>query len=383
MKWNEAFYKDQYCKEFDTHVVSCEPCKNGYEVVLEDTIFYPEGGGQECDHGWLNDVCVLDVQRINDQVIHYVKEEVKGNVHCKIDWDRRFDFMQNHSGEHVVSGIIHTLFGYNNVGFRMGSDVVTIDFDGMIQEEDLNKIETMANEYVFKNQRLETMYLEGEDLNKLDYRSKLELDGVVRLVKIGDADLCACCGMHVLQCGEIGLIKLLNVHNHKDGVRIEMVCGKRALLYMQTIHDENLKISRMLKAKVFETSKFVNKLQKDCNMQLQTIKQLQEDLLQQSYKQVDMNEDVVVYCFEDMDRNALRKICNDTIDSKHACIVCGLIGNQVMIASSKVPLNKHKKEFEETLLFKGGGSDLMLQGKCDCNVDTIKLVLRRVSKQYE
>ena len=225
----------KYKKEFEAEVLSCNTVKKGFEVILSDTCFYPEGGGQPSDRGFLeyngSKQKVIDVQRDKEErVVHLVEEEIPAGtlVHGVIDWDFRFSLMQNHTGEHIVSGLINRIYGYENVGFHMG-DVLTIDLSGELSWEQAMEIERKANRVIWQNLPVEVFFPAEGSLDTLYYRSKKELTGQVRLINVEDTDSCACCGLHVLRTGEIGVIKLLSMIRYKGGVRIEMVCGDKAL----------------------------------------------------------------------------------------------------------------------------------------------------------
>ena len=227
----KLFYKDSHLAEFTATVQSCEQEEKYYKVVLDRTAFFSEGGGQSADTGILDGVKVFDVQEKDGILYHMTEKPLKiGNtIEGKIDWDERFSKMQQHSGEHIVSGLIHQKYGYNNVGFHLGQDAVTMDFDGVITKEQLKEIEFLANEGVAKNLDILVDYPTEEELDKITYRSKIEIEGQIRIVTIEGYDVCACCAPHVKKTGEIGLIKLTNVQNYKGGVRITMLCGFRAL----------------------------------------------------------------------------------------------------------------------------------------------------------
>lgn len=264
----KIYYNDVYCKEFSATVVDCRERKKGYEVVLDRTAFYPEGGGQPGDRGILivdNEalkITVTDTHERGEEILHYtdVFVEPGTNVTGKIDWDFRFDLMQNHSGEHIVSGLIHEKYGYNNVGFHMGSDLLTIDLDGEFTAEDMKEFEARANEIVWKNQPVDITVYSEEEVKAVEYRSKKELHGNVRIVTFPGADTCACCGTHVSCTGEIGLIKLISLQKFKGGIRMEMICGKRALEYVNHICEQNHQISVALSAKPKETAAAVLRL---------------------------------------------------------------------------------------------------------------------------
>ena len=257
------FDRDAYCGEFSAQVVSCEKGKKGrWEVVLSHTAFYPEGGGQPGDRGSLNDVRVLDTREKDGEVVHLTDAPLEPGqeVQGVLDWVHRFDQMQNHSGEHIVSGLIHQRWGCENVGFHMGSESITIDFDREFPAEELPLIEEQANQVVWANVATEITIYPHEEAKAQTYRSKKELPGDVRVVRFPGADSCACCGTHVAHTGEIGLIKLLSVQRSRGGMRLEMLCGRRALAYVNTVMEQNHRISVALSAKALNTAAAVERL---------------------------------------------------------------------------------------------------------------------------
>ncbi|MFR4034950.1 MAG: alanyl-tRNA editing protein [Oscillospiraceae bacterium] len=232
MATEKLYYQDAHQAAFEARVVSCQPGKHGYDVVLDRTCFYPEGGGQPGDTGFLSGVRVTDTHERGGEIVHFCEQPLAVGqiVEGQIDYGRRFEFMQLHSGEHILSGVIHRRFGYENVGFHMGADFVTIDFSGMLTQEDLSAVEAEANEWVWKNVPIEITYPDAEALKTIPYRSKKELTGQVRIVTIPGADICACCGTHVSSTGEIGLIKIFSCVKFHDGVRLELSADGAAYL---------------------------------------------------------------------------------------------------------------------------------------------------------
>lgn len=262
METRKLYYEDCHLTEFSARILACEASDKGYWVTLDATAFYPEGGGQACDLGSLGSAKVLDVQEKGETVSHLcdaplpVGETVTG----RIDYARRFDLMQQHSGEHIVSGIINRKFGYHNVGFHMGTGLVTIDFDGPIPAEDLALIEREANEAIWQNLPIKCWYPTQEELPTVGYRSKRALPWPVRVVEVPGFDKCACCGVHVAATGEIGLIKLMTCIKFHEGVRIEMACGARALNYLTAIYEQNRQVSQAFSAKVLETGEAARRM---------------------------------------------------------------------------------------------------------------------------
>ena len=262
METERLYYTDAYQTSFTATVVDCLPQKKGWAVVLDKTCFYPEGGGQPGDRGFLNEIPVTDTQEKEGQVLHYTDTpmEIDISVAGQIDWERRFDLMQQHSGEHMVSGVINRRWGYDNVGFHMGADMITIDFSGILTEQQLLEVELEVNQRIWQNLAVKCYYPSPEELKDIPYRSKKELSGLVRIVEFPEADICACCGTHVNFTGEIGLVKLLSVEKFHSGVRVEMLSGLRAYKYLTEAQQQNKKVSQLLSAKVMETAKAVENL---------------------------------------------------------------------------------------------------------------------------
>ncbi len=255
METLKLFYEDCNLKEFSAVVTGCEETKGGFLVTLDQTAFYPEGGGQPCDTGTLGNVAVVDVQEKDEQILHLCDGAltVGSTVTGKIDWNRRFDLMQQHSGEHIVSGIIHAMYGAHNVGFHMGNDVITIDFDVAIPTDALSEIQQKANQAIFENLPVLCTYPPAEALPGIPYRSKKALAWPVRIVEVPGYDICACCGVHVAYTGQIGMIKLLSCVKFHEGVRMEMVCGWRAMDLMDQVFEQNRQVSQAFSAKILET----------------------------------------------------------------------------------------------------------------------------------
>ena len=266
METRKLYYEDCEIREFTAQVRSCRAEDGKYRVTLDATAFYPEGGGQACDLGTLGDARVLDVQEQEGEIVHFCDRPLAPGtqVEGKLDWQRRFDLMQQHTGEHIVSGIVHKKFGYHNVGFHMGSDVVTIDFDGEISRSALGEIEQEANRAVWANLPVSCAVPSEEELPHIPYRAKRALPWPVRIVSIPATDSCACCGVHLKHTGQLGLIKLYSCVKFHQGVRIEMACGQRAYNYVNQILGENRKISQLLSAKMPETAQAVENLHKSC-----------------------------------------------------------------------------------------------------------------------
>lgn len=282
MKTIKLYEEDPYISEFEATVQTCIQEGTLYKISLNQTAFYPEGGGQPADHGTINNISITDVQEIEGIIWHMTDKPLEPGEMAvgKLDWDRRFNHMQNHSGEHLVSGIISQKYGYHNVGFHMGSDTVTVDFDGILTEGQLWEIEEEANEMILANLPIKASYPTNEEIQSMDYRSKKEIEGQIRLVTIPGIDCCACCGTHVAATGEIRLIKFLGVQKYKSGVRISMLSGEGAFADYQLKHTNTMYLSRLLSLKPDEIGDGVVRL-RDKNIALKKeLKQLKKQILQ-------------------------------------------------------------------------------------------------------
>ena len=246
----KLYDKDSHLKEFTGTVLSCKKTGEKYAVTLNRTAFFPEGGGQQSDRGYIGDAYISDVQIKNGEILHFADKPLSvGQAYdCKLDFDFRFRNMQNHSGEHIISGIVHRLYGFNNVGFHLGAEM-TMDFDGELTRRQLDEIEDLANKAVYENLPVKAYYPTDEELESLDYRSKLDLKENVRIVEIKGVDVCACCAPHVKATGEIGIIKILDFEKYKGGVRLLVKCGADALRDYREKYKNVLEISNLLSAK--------------------------------------------------------------------------------------------------------------------------------------
>lgn len=252
MSTEKLYYKDCHLKTFTATVTGCEETEKGWLITLSATAFYPEGGGQACDLGTLGNTRVLDVQEKGEQVLHLCDGPLAlgQTVQGTIDWQRRFDLMQQHTGEHIVSGLLHEKFGCHNVGFHIGADTMEVDFDCNPTQQELADIERRANEIVWADLPVACGFPAAEELPGIPYRSKKALPWPVRIVRIPGADICACCGVHVARTGEVGIIKILSCVKFHQGVRLQMVCGGRAYRYLSAIYDQARLVSQAFSTKL-------------------------------------------------------------------------------------------------------------------------------------
>ena len=363
----KLYENDSYIKEFSATVVSCEEKDGAYFVVLDKTAFFPEGGGQDADKGKIGEADVLDVQIKNEVIYHKVNKPFNENeeVSCTLHWETRFVRMQNHTGEHIVSGVIHSLFGYNNVGFHMNDSLITLDVDGPLTEENIREVELKSNKAIYDNKSVKAIYPTPEELPGYDYRSKLDITEGVRLIEIEDYDLCACCAPHVAKTGEIGIIKILSFIPYKKGTRIEMVCGLLALNDYQTLHVSNKSVMNMLSAKRFEIAESVERIQNELATARAENKKLMADLATLKMEK-HINGNTVCVFIDGVSYDELRNCSNSLIEEFEYCYLFSNTDddNYIYVVSSKENnVREEVQNLNKTFNGKGGGRDTYAQGK--------------------
>ncbi len=364
----KLFYKDSHMKEFEAQVLSCVPEKEYYLVVLDQTAFFPEGGGQYADTGILGSVNVLDVQEKDGIIYHYTDRalETGQTVTGCIDWEKRFESMQQHTGEHIVSGIVHRRFGYNNVGFHLGTDYCTMDFDGPITKEELVQIEIAANRFVYDQIDIHVLYPSKEELTEIEYRSKIEIEGQVRIVEIPGVDVCACCAPHVKNTGEIGQIKLVDMINYKGGQRITMQAGIRALRDHIQKEKSVKEISNLLCAKPEEVSEAVGHLKQEQQELKAQVTELKRKLLKIQAEMIDVTPDIVKVFDDGLEGNEPRELMNMLMDrgAKICMVFAGTddSGYRYVIGSQSEDVRPLSKKLNEAFDGRGGGKPQMVQG---------------------
>ena len=375
METEKLYYADPFLTDFTATVLDCQPGKNGYLVTLDRTAFYPEGGGQPADHGVLDGAVVTDVHEKNSVILHNVDRavEIGKTVTGTIDWGRRFDHMQQHSGEHICSGLICERFHCDNVGFHMGADIVTIDFNADISWEELLEIEAKANQYLYENHPIDIQFHRGAELEAIDYRSKKALEGDVRIVAFPGADCCACCGTHVLRSGQVGLVKFLSVQKFREGVRIEMVSGGRALAHCTAILDENTRVSQLLSAKPTETAGAVERLQRELYALRGRVAELEEGDFAQKAQQYAGAGDVLLV-EGDMSSESVRRLCAAVMETcgGRCAVFAGADGSYKYAVGQKGGnLGPLVKALNAALSGRGGGKPTFAQGSVQADKSAI------------
>lgn len=366
----KLYYSDSHLFTFNASVLKCERTEeDSYIVVLDRTAFFPEGGGQKADTGYISGTRVTHVYENDGVICHkcgaYIEPGTSAD--CSVDREQRLRRMQNHSGEHVVSGLIFRNFGFSNVGFHMGENCMTIDFSGELSEADLEMIERTANEKIRENIQVRAWFPSPEELEKTDYRSKLDLKENVRLVSIEGCDICACCAPHVSFTGEIGMIKILSSMRHRGGTRLEVVCGMDALDNYRVRQHSAERISALLSARQDEIAVAVERVLDTAAAQKERIAALSMENALLKAEAVDMSDGNICLFENLLDDIAIRELVNK-LSEKSKGIVGVFSGDdqsgyRYIIGSRCADLRKYANVINSGLLGKGGGSASMIQGR--------------------
>lgn len=363
---------DSYLYDFNCKVASLYSDENYIYIETDRTAFFPEGGGQTCDKGSFNGINVENIQIIDNKIWHFVKnsEENAKNLQIgvllegKIDEKKRFSDMQQHSGEHIFSGIVNSLYGYNNVGFHLGSEVVTLDFDGELNEGDVCKVENLVNEAIWKDLEIKVTFPSDDELTKIKYRSKIEIEGQVRLVEIPGVDICACCAPHVKRTGEIGIIRVVNFERYKGGTRVSILCGERALLDLRHKLKQNRLVSNLTSAKQDETAAAVERLKSENEKLKYDIVGLTRELLSLKSQSIAPQERIIIFD-EKLQGKLLQDFAISLMDkaSEFAACFSGENGSyRYCIVSRQVNLQPLCKALNNQFQGRGGGKPEIVQG---------------------
>lgn len=380
---------NSYLDEFECKVTELYRDGDNLIVVTDKTAFFPEGGGQTSDVGTLGDFKVCDVQIECGKILHtvenyeesYKKINIGDVVKGKIDMKKRFSDMQQHSGEHIFSGIVHKLYGYDNVGFHLGSQAVTLDFNGMLNFEDVCKVENLVNKAVWDNLEIHVFYPSEEELKNIDYRSKKEINEALRLVEIPGVDMCACCAPHVKRTGEIGLVKVLSFEKHKGGTRLYILCGERALEDVRMKIEQNKKTSNLLCTKETETFEAVQKIKNENSQLSYELSKAKLEVLRIKSDDIKSGEKIIEFC-ELEDANVVREYADLLSEKaeKFAAVFGGASGEYkyALISKSGFDINSLCKKMNESFSGRGGGRNGIVQGNIKGEREKIEAFLKEV-----
>lgn len=362
----KLYDNNAYISEFKATVISCKKSNNKFEIVLDKTAFFPEAGGQKCDTGYISDSKVTDVQIKNGIIYHYALLPVaeKSEVICKINFEKRYKKMQIHTGEHIVSGIMHNMFGLENVGFHLGESEVTLDFNAPLTRKQLNNVELLANDVIYKNVPVKCYYPEKSELKNIKYRSKKEIDGELRIVEITGYDVCACCAPHVAYTGEVGIIKLTKCEKHKSGTRITMLCAGDAVLDYEKKYESVSKISALLCKEPDNITEGVEILLAEKSEMARKISDLKRTVnkLKAEYTEKS-DEPYFLFETEELSVSDMRNFANEILKKRPSVYIVSPTskgGFNYLCAGNNMRdfLNKLSTEFAGG----GGGTDKMIQG---------------------
>ena len=372
MSTERLYYVNSHLHEFCANVISCEPSQKRegqYQVILDKTAFFPEGGGQLADTGTIGTSRVTDVHEKDGVVVHYVNLSLEPGLeyHCSVDWEQRWRRMQNHSGEHIFSGLVHRNFGFENVGFHMGPAFMTLDFSGELGEEDICFLEKSANEKVRDNIPVNTFFPTAQEQETLSYRSKKEILSDLRLVEIPGVDLCACCAPHVSSTGEVGLVKVLDNMRHRGGTRLFLVCGMDAFEYSREMQCSVTGVSRLLSAKREEIVPAVSKLLSDKETAKEKQSRLAMEYVKLRAESIPANEGNIIIFESCLDEPAQRELVN-LLSAKcegFAAVFCGEDGAsyRYIIGSEHTDLRALAPLINEKVSGKGSGKSSMISGR--------------------
>lgn len=378
----KLYYQDQYLKEFDAVVLSCKKTDDGkYNILLDKTAFFPEGGGQDADSGTLNSKEIEYVFEKDDNVYHVCSEPFNEgeNVHGIIDFEKRFIIMQKHSGEHIFCGVSHSLYGVENVGFHIGSEFITVDFDKLLTPEQIKNSEKITNEIIWQNRKITSSFPTHEEAENIEFRSKKEITGQIRLVTIENCDVCACCGTHVNYTGEIGCLKITSISKKRAGSSITMQIGKAAFEDYSAKHDELAKLSNMLALKPLEIADGVQRLKDEIANLKYELQKVKLDAFSEKIKDLSGNLEVV---FEkELTPDEVRRMCDLLAEKvKYAAVLSGTdeAGYKYTLASRTEDVRQIAKDFNSTLNGRGGGKPEMVQGTVQESRENIENYLRSV-----
>ena len=368
MVTRKLYYEDSHTERFMARVVSCEQAAKGYEVILDATAFYPEGGGQAADTGVLGGASVLDTRERGEEIVHLCDRALEpgSQVEGRIDWQARFVRMQQHSGEHIVSGILHRRYGCSNTGFHMGQERTVIDFDAVIPADALPEIEQEANRAVWSNLPVKCWYPSPEELPQVPYRSKKQLPWPVRIVEVPGFDCCACCGTHVKATGEIGLIKLFSAVPFRGGTRIEMACGIPALTYLNRVLEQSIRAGHVFSAPAENVGAAAESFAEQLAAQKYRTTELQRQIFAFIAKEYTNAGDILRF-EPNLDSTALRELC-DTIAQScggRAAVFSGKDGEGYgfCLVTRQGDLRQLGKELTASLNGRGGGKPNFQQGR--------------------
>jgi len=375
------YYEDSKIFDFEAVVLDCSETKDGFSVVLDKTAFFPEAGGQYGDEGFLGDVEVYDTQITEKGIEHFTRapltvgEKVRGRVNSEL----RLKRMRDHTGEHILSSVVHRKFGYDNVGFHMSAHSMDVDFNGDFTKEELKQVEAEANEIIRKNVKVKCYYPSAEELATMEYRSKLELESP-RIVEIEGYDLCACCAPHAYSTGEVGYLIITESKKNRSNTRLTLMCGADAVEYAKDLYLSAYKAGVILSAKPTGVGDAVEKLaatNEELRKELQSLKRELTAMQLDSLKETDG------YLVAFTDPSSQKDLLNKglTLSKSGACVFAGANGSySYMIASETQDVRGLAQALNKAFDGKGGGRPNACQGRVNGKEEEIKAFIKNYAE---
>lgn len=405
MQTIKLYDQDAYLREFEAQITACEQTENGYRLQLDRTAFFPEEGGQTADWGYIviegskMKIPIADVQiqkeeaTGEEQIIHLIAEVPETvklangmNIKGEIDWAHRFSNMQQHTGEHIFSGIMNRDYGFENVGFHLSDQIVTMDFDGILTQEQLERAEDEVNAAIAANVPVTAYYPTPEELRNLSYRSKKEIDGDIRIVTVEGYDICACCAPHVSRTGEIGGFKIMNMQSHRGGMRISFLCGKRALYAFREQMNILNELVELMSTNAHQIADNITKLKNELSATKGQLGDANRKLLLQQIEEVPDGQTNVILFTEGIEGKALRDTVNlmmERHDGVAALFSQSGDGYRFIIGSKTVDCREVAKQMKEQIGAQGGGSPQMVQGSVQAKEAQIRDLLEHFGEKQE
>ncbi|MCD2347318.1 alanyl-tRNA editing protein [Clostridium guangxiense] len=377
----KMFYDDPYVCEGEGRILDIIEKNNKYEVVLDKTPFYPEGGGQPCDLGTINGMPVEYVREKDDVIYHVMNTKPDGEIaKCKVDFLRRRDNIQQHTGEHLLSAAFFKLYKGVNCGFHMGEDYITIDIDmEEVNESMVQKVEEEVNNYIYMNVPTKTYFMSKDEAKKLPLRKAIKAEGRIRIVQLGDVDYSACCGTHVVRTGEVGIVKVLKTEKYKGMTRVYFKCGERALKHVMKEHDI---ISKLQKLFSTEEDKLVDRV----NSQNEEIMNLRKEVSEYKKNEAKIESEKLLKSshsklisahYEDRDFDFIESIYDCLKDEEAVVILTSGKDNRIIFAQNAIDSVQCGKIFKENIKGfngRGGGSPKRAQAAFSNKEDLSRFV---------
>nr|WP_315104317.1 alanyl-tRNA editing protein [uncultured Catonella sp.] len=384
-----------YNTEFAAKIISITPCIKGnnlYELILDRTLFFPESGGQSCDKGTIK-IAELAVTVENvfidkeDNITHIISSDISleinslinSDIYGYIDWKHRFSNMQQHSGEHIFSGIVKEKYGFENVGFHLSDNNVTMDYDGYLNPAQVREIEIKVNKYIIQNIDIICSYPNKEELKNIDYRCKTELTGDIRIVEIKGIDICACCCPHVRKTGEIGLLKVISSIRYKGGTRLSILCGFRAFEYFNSLYMQMGELKNLLSSEQSEVVNTVINLKNERDELKFKLREANKNRLITEIDNLAKNSPALIF-IDEIDTKSHRESLNYLINKRNG--YCGIFvgdekkGYSYLIGSNNLDSALVQVKLKENLNAKGGGKKEMIQGFVKASRNEIETLLK-------